>query len=54
LAIDRAPDDFEQTAFADGVVMAIQHQKLLVYGIQFHPESFLTPSGKRILENFLR
>jgi para-aminobenzoate synthetase component 2 len=35
------------------VVMAIEHLKLPIYGVQFHPESILTPFGKDILRNFL-
>jgi anthranilate synthase component 2 len=38
----------------DGEIMAVQHRDYPVYGVQFHPESILTPLGKRILENFLR
>jgi anthranilate synthase component 2 len=38
----------------DGVVLAVSHRHHPVYGVQFHPESILTPGGKRILENFLR
>lgn len=37
----------------DGEVMAVQHKKYSVYGLQFHPESILTPNGKNILFNFL-
>ncbi|HLD07544.1 MAG TPA: chorismate-binding protein [Candidatus Peribacterales bacterium] len=37
-----------------GVIMALQHKEKLIYGVQFHPESFGTPEGRRILENFLR
>jgi anthranilate synthase/phosphoribosyltransferase len=48
------PDDLEATALTDdGVIMAIQHRRLPVYGVQFHPESVLTPEGERVLENFL-
>lgn len=36
-----------------GEVMAVKHRKYPVYGLQFHPESILTPDGKIILENFL-
>lgn len=38
---------------ADGEIMAMQHCTHPVYGIQFHPESILTPDGKTILKNFL-
>jgi len=37
----------------DGEIMGIKHQAHPTYGIQFHPESVLTPSGKRLLRNFL-
>ncbi|KAA3660505.1 MAG: aminodeoxychorismate/anthranilate synthase component II [Calditrichaeota bacterium] len=36
-----------------GLIMALEHESLPVYGVQFHPESILTESGKRILQNFL-
>ena len=38
---------------ADNVVMAVRHEKYPVYGLQFHPESILTPIGKTIIKNFL-
>ena len=37
----------------DGEVMAVEHREYSVYGVQFHPESVLTPEGKSIMENFL-
>jgi len=37
----------------DGEVMAVQHTSLPVFGLQFHPESILTPDGKQIVSNFL-
>ncbi len=37
----------------EGEIMGIRHQEYLVEGIQFHPESILTPHGKRIIKNFL-
>ena len=37
----------------DGEIMAIQHEKYPVYGLQFHPESVYTDHGKRLIENFL-
>jgi para-aminobenzoate synthetase component 2 len=39
---------------ADGVIMGLRHRKLKVEGVQFHPESILTPEGKKLLENFLK
>ncbi|MDD5223703.1 MAG: aminodeoxychorismate/anthranilate synthase component II [bacterium] len=38
----------------DGIVMGIRHRHYPAFGVQFHPESFLTPEGKKILKNFLR
>ncbi|MBR0599978.1 anthranilate synthase component II [Sinanaerobacter chloroacetimidivorans] len=37
----------------DGEIMAVKHKEYEVYGLQFHPESILTPDGRRIMENFL-
>lgn len=37
----------------EGVLMAVKHVSLPIYGVQFHPESILTPNGKEILENFI-
>jgi anthranilate synthase/aminodeoxychorismate synthase-like glutamine amidotransferase len=49
------PADLIVTASSDdGVVMALSHRSLPVYGVQFHPESVLTPDGERLLANFLR
>lgn len=39
---------------ADGEVMAIQHKEYPIYGVQFHPESIMTPNGKQMLNNFIR
>jgi len=48
------PPSFEITANTDdGIVMGIRHKNYNIEGVQFHPESFLTPSGEKILENFL-
>ena len=47
------PPDLRVTATGGGVVMAMEHRTLPAYGVQFHPESVLTPDGKRLLENFL-
>ncbi len=38
----------------DGEVMAIEHKDYPIYGVQFHPESILTPDGKQILKNFIK
>ncbi|WP_404352384.1 anthranilate synthase component II [Caproicibacterium sp. XB2] len=38
----------------DGEIMAVQHQTQPVFGLQFHPESILTPQGEKILQNFLK
>jgi anthranilate synthase/aminodeoxychorismate synthase-like glutamine amidotransferase len=51
---DSVPDDLEVTATTnDGVVMGLRHRSLFVEGVQFHPESILTPSGPSLLANFL-
>ena len=48
------PDCLEVTAVSDeGQIMALRHRELNVRGIQFHPESVLTPEGKKMLQNFL-
>lgn len=48
------PEQLEITAETfDGEIMAVEHKKMPVFGLQFHPESILTPDGKKILENFL-
>ena len=56
LAVNREtlPPELKVTAHAnDGEVMAVQHKEKPIFGVQFHPESILTPDGKRILINFL-
>ena len=54
LAATRIPAALEVTARADdGEVMAVRHRELPVAGVQFHPESVLTPNGREIAENFL-
>jgi anthranilate synthase component II len=48
------PDVLEITATTeDGVIMGIQHVDLPIYGVQFHPESILSPKGPDLLKNFL-
>ena len=39
---------------ADGEIMAVEHTEYPIYGVQFHPESILTPDGKTILKNFIK
>jgi anthranilate synthase/aminodeoxychorismate synthase-like glutamine amidotransferase len=47
------PDALEPTAWGGGVLMAMRHRELPALGVQFHPESVLTPQGKAMLERFL-
>ena len=47
------PDCLEKTAEFEGIVMGIQHKMLPIFGVQFHPESILTPAGGKIIENIL-
>jgi len=47
------PDEFELTSTYGDVVMGVRHRELPAEGVQFHPESVLTPQGKRLLANFL-
>jgi anthranilate synthase/aminodeoxychorismate synthase-like glutamine amidotransferase len=54
LAAETVPDELEVSATADdGEVMAVRHRELPIDGIQFHPESVLTPLGSEIARNFL-
>ncbi len=48
------PEELEITAVDnDGMIMALQHKTYDVHGVQFHPESILTPEGEMIIKNFL-
>ena len=52
---DTLPACLKVTAVtADGEVMAVQHREYPIYGVQFHPESILTPDGKTMLRNFIK
>jgi anthranilate synthase component II len=54
LAATKIPDELEPSAYADdGEVMAVRHRRLPVDGVQFHPESVLTPLGPELARNFL-
>lgn len=49
------PAELKITAVTeDGEVMAVQHSTFPIYGVQFHPESIMTPDGKTILKNFIK
>jgi anthranilate synthase component 2 len=51
---DDLPEELELTAWTDdGLVMGTQHRELPRFGVQFHPESILTPEGPAIVRNFL-
>ena len=53
LCVLKLPDCLEQTAEFEGIVMGIEHKELPIFGVQFHPESILTPAGGKIIENIL-
>jgi anthranilate/para-aminobenzoate synthase component II len=56
LVVDRPslPAELEVTAWApEGEIMALAHRALPIHGVQFHPESFLTPDGEKLLARFL-
>ncbi len=53
--VNNLPSDLVVTATSDdGNIMALRHKQLDVHGIQFHPESVLTPEGRVIIENYIK
>ncbi len=51
---ETVPDELEVTAWTDnGLIMGLRHKEHPVEGVQFHPESIMTPVGKALLQNFL-
>jgi anthranilate synthase/aminodeoxychorismate synthase-like glutamine amidotransferase len=53
LAGHSVPEAIEPLAWADSIVMAARHRRFPLFGVQFHPESVLTPQGGRLIENVL-
>ena len=52
---DSIPEELKITAVTkEGEVMAVQHKKYPIYGVQFHPESIMTPDGKKMIENLIK
>ncbi|MGD2093914.1 MAG: aminodeoxychorismate/anthranilate synthase component II [Phycisphaerales bacterium] len=47
------PNCLEKTAEFEDIVMGVRHKELPIFGVQFHPESILTPAGGKIIENIL-
>jgi len=54
LAAGTLPAELVPTASADGVVMAVRHRTAPALGVQFHPESVLTPAGGQMIDNVIR
>lgn len=54
LILDKIPKNFQLIAWtSDNEIMGIKHNKYPLYGVQFHPESFLTKEGDKLMNNFL-
>jgi len=53
LCVLELPDCLEKTAEFEGIIMGARHKELPIFGVQFHPESILTPAGGKIIENVL-
>ena len=53
LCVENLPDVLQPIAFSpDGVIQAFQHHSLPIFGVQFHPESILTPDGSTLIQHF--
>jgi anthranilate synthase/aminodeoxychorismate synthase-like glutamine amidotransferase len=53
LVVEDLPDALDVSARTGDVIMGVRHAELPIEGVQFHPESVLTPQGKQMLRNFL-
>lgn len=53
LCVEKLPLCLNKTAGYEGIVMGVKHVDLDIYGVQFHPESILTPGGGKIIENMI-
>ena len=53
LIVGEVPDPLEVTSTFEGIVMGVRHRELPAEGVQFHPESVLTPYGKRMVASFI-
>ncbi len=52
---DTIPEDLRVTAVTEeGEIMAVQHRQFPIFGVQFHPESIMTPDGRTMLKNFMK
>jgi anthranilate/para-aminobenzoate synthase component II len=54
LASYEVPESLETIATTDNIVMAVRHRQHPIVGVQFHPESILTPHGGRVIENVMQ
>ena len=53
-APETMPDCLKVTAVTEeGEIMAVEHREYPIYGVQFHPESIMTPDGRQMLKNFI-